>query len=114
VKLLLDGNLSGRIVFNITDLFPGSTHVRAVGLGEADDRAVWDWAKQNGFTIVSKDTDFHQLAIVFGRPPKFLWLRVGNCPTSLIIHLLRSRHQTVREFIQSGLESLLVLERPLD
>jgi putative acetyltransferase len=95
VKLLLDENVSDRIVQRIVDLFPGSTHLKAVGLKEADDSVVWAWAKQRGFTIVSKDTDFYQRAIVFGHPPKFIWVRVGNCPTSSITALLRSRSEAV-------------------
>jgi predicted nuclease of predicted toxin-antitoxin system len=91
VKLLLDENVSDRIVAGIADLFPGSTHIKSVRLKEAEDSAVWDWAKRREFTIVSKDKDFHQRAIVFGHPPKFIWLRLGNCPTSLITSLLRSR-----------------------
>jgi predicted nuclease of predicted toxin-antitoxin system len=112
VKLLLDQNLSDRIISSISDLFPGSAHIKAVGLREADDRVVWEWAKQHGFTIVSKDTDFHQRAIVFGHPPKVIWLRVGNCQSRLITNLLRSRYDVVRQFIQSETESLLILERP--
>ena len=81
-------------------------------LREADDFVVWEWAKKHGFTIVSKDTDFHQRAIVFGHPPKVIWLRVGNNETSLITNLLRSRCQVIRQFIESETESLLVLERP--
>jgi predicted nuclease of predicted toxin-antitoxin system len=84
VKLLLDQNLSDRITSPISDLFPGTTHIKAVGLTEADDRTVWEWAKQHGFTIVSKDTDFHQRAILFGHPPKVIWLRVGNCQTRIL------------------------------
>ena len=83
---------------------------------EADDRVVWEWAKQHAFTIVSKDTDFHQRAIVFGHPPKVIWLRVGNCQSSLITNLLRSRYDVVRQFIESETESLLASEllfRPL-
>ena len=79
VKLLLDENLSDRIISRVADVFPDSTHIKAVGLREADDFAVWEWAKKHGFAIVSKDTDFHQRAIVFGHPPKIIWLRVGNC-----------------------------------
>jgi predicted nuclease of predicted toxin-antitoxin system len=56
---------------------PDSTHIKAVGLREADDFVVWEWAKKHGFTIVSKDTDFHQRAIVFGHPPKFIWLQLA-------------------------------------
>ena len=110
VKLLLDQNLSDRIISRISDLFPGSTHIKAVGLREADDGVVWEWAKQHGFTIASKDTDFHQRAIVFGQPPKVIWLRVGNCQSSLITNLLRSRYDVVGQFIQStslGLRHLL-------
>ena len=97
------------LISRVADLFPDSTHIKAVGLREADDFVV---AKKHGFTVVSKDTDFHQRAIVFGHPPKFIWLRVGNCQTSLITNLLRSRHQVIRQFIESETESLLVLERP--
>ncbi len=109
MKLLLDENISDRIVQGITDEFPGSTHVKSAGLKEADARILWAWAKEHGFTIVSKDTDFNQRAIVFGHPPKFIWLRVGKCPTSLITDLLRSRHEIIRQFIASDVESLLVL-----
>ena len=114
MKLLLDENLSDRIIPRIVDLFPGSTHVNAVGLREADDRAVWEWAKEHGCIIVSKDTDFYQRAILFDHPPKFIWLRVGNCQTGLIAGVLRSRYEVIRRFIQSGTESLLVLERSQD
>ena len=74
VKLLLDENVSDRIVPEIVDLFPDSTHVKHSGLKEAEDNVVWDWAKQHNFTILSKDTDFYERAIVFGYPPKFIWL----------------------------------------
>lgn len=111
MKLLLDENVSEAVVQQIADLFPGSTHIKSVGLKEAEDSTVWDWAKRHEFTIVSKDADFHQRAILFGHPPKFIWLRVGNCPTNLITSLLRSRHEIIRRFIQSETESVLVLER---
>jgi predicted nuclease of predicted toxin-antitoxin system len=82
VKLLLDENVSDRIVQHIVDLFPGSAHIKTCGLKEADDSVVWEWAKQHGFAITSKDIDFHQKAVAFGHPPKFIWLRVGNCPST--------------------------------
>jgi predicted nuclease of predicted toxin-antitoxin system len=71
VKLLLDENLSNRIVQRITDLFPDSTHVNSIGLKDAGDSIIWDWAKQHGFTIVAKDTDFYQRAIVLGHPSSY-------------------------------------------
>ena len=112
MKLLLDENLSDRIISRVADLFPDSTHIKAVGLREADDFVVWEWAKKHGFTIVSKDTDFRQRAIVFGHPPNVHMATRRDCQTGLITNLLRSRYQVIRQFIESETESLLVLERP--
>jgi predicted nuclease of predicted toxin-antitoxin system len=53
-----------------------------------------------------------KLLLCFAHPPKIIWLRIGNCETSLITNLLRSRYQVIRQFIESETESLLVLERP--
>jgi predicted nuclease of predicted toxin-antitoxin system len=110
VKLLLDENISDRIVRIISDQFPDSTHVKAVGLMRADDSAIAEWAKQHEFTVVSKDTDFYQRAVALGSPPKFIWLRVGNCTTGTIVDLLRKHGAIIREFIASENETVLVLE----
>jgi predicted nuclease of predicted toxin-antitoxin system len=111
VKLLLDENVSGGIVQQIADLFPASTHVKALGMNHVEDRALWEWSKHHEFILVSKDTDFYQMAIVLGHPPKFIWLRVGNCSTTMITNLLRSRYEVIREFVERESESVLVLER---
>jgi predicted nuclease of predicted toxin-antitoxin system len=112
VKLLLDENLSDRILSRIIDLFPDSTHVKNEVLTQADDSVIADWANQRGFTIVSKDAGFYQTSVAFGTPPKFIWLRVGNCSTTTIVDLLRSHQTLISEFISNETESVLVLERP--
>jgi len=58
VKLLFDQNLSPKLVDRFSDLFPDSRHVRDVGLSEASDREVWEFARASGLAIVSKDSDF--------------------------------------------------------
>jgi predicted nuclease of predicted toxin-antitoxin system len=63
----------------------------------------------NGFMIVSKDSDFHQRSLLYGHPPKFIYLRVGNCPTSKITQILRDNLDTIIQFESSEAESLLVL-----
>ena len=88
MKLLFDQNISYKLVNRLADIYPGSKHVRQVGLGESDDLAVWDYAKGNDFVIVSKDEDFHQRSFLYGSPPKVVWLRLGNCTTQDIIGLL--------------------------
>ena len=78
MKLLLDDNLSPRLVETLADLFPGSVHVHEVGLGGAEDAAVWAFTRTNSFTIVSKDSDFMDRSILEGCPPKVIWVRLGK------------------------------------
>ncbi len=109
MKLLLDENLSDRIIPQIVDLFPDSSHVKTHGLLRADDSSIWAFAEEHGLTIVSKDSDFHQRSLVFGAPPKFIFLRVGNCPTIRIVELLRSNLALIESFISDRSASVLVL-----
>ena len=109
MKLLLDENLSDQIIHRIIDLYPGSEHVKTLGLINTDDAVIWEYAKTNGFVIVSKDSDFHQRSLLYGHPPKFIYLRIGNCPTSKITQILRDKLGTIIQFESSEIESLLVL-----
>jgi predicted nuclease of predicted toxin-antitoxin system len=98
VKLLFDQNLSYKLVRSFSDEFPGSAHVRDLGLASAIDTEVWEYAKQFGFTIVSKDTDFSQRGFLFGPPPKVVWIRLGNCSTKEIEDVLHSYSAEIRQF----------------
>jgi predicted nuclease of predicted toxin-antitoxin system len=109
VKLLLDENLSDRIVNRIIDLYPGSEHVKTLVLTNTDDGIIWEYAKANNFVIVSKDSDFHQRSLLYSHPPKFIYLRIGNSPTVKIVQLLRDHFDTIMQFEVSETESLLVL-----
>jgi len=109
VKLLLDENLSDRIIPSIVDLYPDSEHVKALGLTNTDDTLIWNYAKANGFVIVSKDSDFHQRSLLYGHPPKFIYLRIGNSATSTIVQILRDHFATIAQFKGSETESILVL-----
>ena len=109
MKLLLDENLSDRIIHRIIDLYPHSEHVKTLGLINTDDSVIWEYAKTNGFVIVSKDSDFHQRSLLYGHPPKFIYLRIGNCPTSNIIQILRDNLDTIIQFESSKTESILML-----
>jgi predicted nuclease of predicted toxin-antitoxin system len=109
VKLLLDENLSDRIIARIIDLYPDSTHVKTLALIQSEDVMIWEYAKANNFVIVSKDSDFHQRSLLYGHPPKFIYLRVGNCPTSRIVQILRDNYATISQFGNAEQESILVL-----
>jgi predicted nuclease of predicted toxin-antitoxin system len=98
MKLLFDENLSFKLCERLNVLFPDSRQVRLVGLAEADDRAVWDFAGRDGFTIVSLDVDFADRATLIGPPPKVIWLRCGNQPTDAIEKLLRNHAEAIAAF----------------
>jgi predicted nuclease of predicted toxin-antitoxin system len=109
VKLLFDENLSHKLARLLADIFPNSLHVRDIGLKATSDPLVWDYAKDNDFMIVSKDADMHDLSLVFGNPPKVVWVRLGNCSTLQIEELLRRDFDVIKLFYEDDSVSLLVL-----
>ena len=109
MKLLLDENLPPRLADVLQSEFSGSIHVHSCGLGSADDEAIWEYARREGFTIVSKDSDMHDLSLVFGNPPKVIWLRLGNCSTRQVEELLRKEIGVIALFYRDDEVSLLPL-----
>jgi|TARA_B100000315_G_scaffold256507_1_gene302581 predicted nuclease of predicted toxin-antitoxin system len=109
MRFLFDQNLSPRLQDLLADLYPGSIHVRAVGLKSADDEAVWSYAAQHGLTIVSKDSDFRQRSFLFAHPPKVVWVRRGNCSTTEVEAMLRGHHDNLATFEQDEEGSFLAL-----
>ena len=106
---MIDENLSPYLVDTLQELYPGSTHVRSVGLASAEDEAVWSFAAQHGLTIVSKDSDFRQRSFVRGQPPKVVWIARGNCSTEVVASLLRERQADLLAFERDDAASFLVL-----
>lgn len=93
----------------LADIYPGSTHVHACGLGSATDEAVWEYAKARGLTIVSKDSDFQERSILRGAPPKVIWLRAANCTAGKAGEILRDARFVVMHFVNEDEESCLLL-----
>lgn len=109
--LLFDENLSPRLPLLVAELFPGSVHVREVGLARSDDSIVWDYARSRALAIVTKDDDFRQRSFLFGAPPKVIWVHLGNCSTEDVRAMLVERAASVRAFLADPGTSLLVLQR---
>ena len=109
MKLLFDENVSPRLPRTLASEFPGSTHVRDAGLRGAEDSQIWDYARNQGFGIVSKDSDFRERSYVEGAPPKIVWLDVGNAGTEAIEGLLRRERERVDRFAASEESSFLIL-----
>ena len=93
----------------LADLHPGSTHVGDTGLAGAPDRAVWEHAQRHGYVIVTKDEDFQRLSVLYGPPPKVIWIRSGNCSTRDILRLLRARQTEIVGFMADAEAAFLAL-----
>lgn len=109
--LLFDENISARVADILRGVFPGSKHVKDFSLVESSDSDVWANAKSEGLTILSKDDDFLQRALLLGHPPKVIILKIGNCSTRDLITFLKARSEAIRSFISDSSESLLVLKK---
>jgi predicted nuclease of predicted toxin-antitoxin system len=109
VKLLLDENLSYKLVAQLAETFPGTAHVDGVGLHGQPDATIWDYAGQHGFVLVSKDDDFRQLSFLRGHPPKVIWLLVGNARTAAVADLLVHSRDAIAAFAERSEDALLTL-----
>ena len=109
MKLLLDENLSHRLVTRLEEDFPGTASVSQIGLGSKPDTVIWDYAQKNGFTIVSKDGDLREFSFFRGHPPKVIWLDIGNTGTDLVADLLQGNKDRIAAFLNQGEDSLFSL-----
>lgn len=101
MKLLFDQNISFRIVKKISEIFPDSAQVRQLDLEDKTDYNIWEYARRNGYSIVTFDADFYDLSLIKGTPPKIIWLRTGNTNTSEIAQLLLENSDLIIEFISA-------------
>ena len=90
MKILLDANISFKLVSKLEPIFGDCTHVDLIGLKiPANDIDIWNYAFENGFVIITKDNDFLDLMELKGFPPKIVLLRTGNNSSGAIFQLLR-------------------------
>lgn len=99
MRLLFDQNISFRVTRPLQDVFPGCKHVSDCELTDAEDTEIWDYARRNGFVIVTFDSDFYDISIIYSHPPKIIWLRSGNLTTTGIVDLLKLHKQKIDIFI---------------
>lgn len=97
MKRLLDENLSRRIVPFLQTAFPGSSQVALLGLEGASDSEIWQYAKDNGFVIVSRDSDFQERSLVAGHPPQVVWLKIPNHSKTVVLNTLLEHHKEIEQ-----------------
>lgn len=73
MKLLLDENLSWRMIKPLQPFFKEVVHVANLQIAQpVDDISIWEYAKKNNFTILSKDDDFEKIVLLRKAPPKLV------------------------------------------
>jgi predicted nuclease of predicted toxin-antitoxin system len=106
MKLLFDHNLSDKLVARLADAFPDSTQTKLLGLSRSEDAVIWEYARKNGFVVVTLDKDFADLSFVRGATPKVIWLRCGNSTVAEVERLMRANLIPIQHF-EAGQDSLL-------
>ena len=101
MKLLFDQNISFRVVRGLQTIFPLAKQIHELNLENLTDREIWEYAKREGYTIVTFDSDFYDLNLILGIPPKVIWLRFGNTSTNNLIKILTENQSIITEFIEN-------------
>ena len=109
MSLLLDHNLSPRLASLLGDTFGPVAHVDALGMAETADTSIWDYAKENGQAIVTKDSDFYERSVLLGPPPKIIHLTLGNCSVAEAAAAILESRGHVLDFLRHDTRGYLPL-----
>ena len=89
MKILLDANISWKLVNILTPVFGECNHVDYIGFTmPAKDAQIWNFARENEYIIITKDNDFLNLLEIKGFPPKVVILKTGNNSSKSLANLL--------------------------
>lgn len=99
MKLLFDQNISFRIIRKIEVHFPDAKQVRELGLENSSDKEIWEYAKRNNYALVTFDADFLDFNVLYGHPPKIIWLRIGNTKTDFLAEKLINNSDKIIAFL---------------
>ncbi|GAB3497929.1 DUF5615 family PIN-like protein [Spirosoma knui] len=109
MRLLLDQNISFRVVKQLKSMFPEVIGVRECGLYNADDYQIWEYALQNKYTVVTFDKDIPAIGSVKGFPPKIIWLRTGNLSNQAVVSLFVDHANDIIAFVANDKKGCLLV-----
>ena len=110
MKLLLDANLSYRLVKKLAPIVPDCLHVTRTGLPDpAEDIDIWQWARTNDYIIVTNDDDYYHLANTHGFPPNVVLLRMGNQSSTGVVETIQKHIDDIQKMANSDEYGLLEL-----
>ncbi len=106
--IIIDQNLSPKLCRGLMSIFPGLVHVFDIGLDNQPDQAIWEYAKEKAFHILTQDVDFKNIQLRQGFPPKIIWLRSGNLRSKQVIETLSALRNEIGYFLND--DSIGILE----
>lgn len=104
MKLLLDQNISYRVISRIKTTFPFCESVKELSLWDQDDYEIWKFALLNEYCVVTFDEDFYNFNAVFDNCPKIIWFRTGNISNNQVAEILMIYKDTILDFLSGKLE----------
>ena len=102
MRILLDANISWKLVSKLKPIYGECVHADLIGLKvPADDIDIWDYALENNYIIITKDNDFLNLMELKGFPPKIVLLRTGNNSSSGLLELLINKKSMIEDLVNN-------------
>lgn len=110
MKLLFDQNISFRLINRISDFYPNAKQVRELGLENATDIEIFEFTRKNDYSIVTFDSDFCDLNILKGFPPKIIWIKTGNATSRNLEIILKNKHELIKSFMKENFGCLEIID----
>jgi predicted nuclease of predicted toxin-antitoxin system len=102
MKILIDQNISFRIIQRIESAFPNLLHVKSLGLMDTDDSKIFMYARRHDFdAILTIDEDFYNIQMTHGVPPKLIWLRLHNASVAIQAEVILNNTLAIYRFLES-------------
>ena len=100
MKILIDQNISFRIVSLLKLHFPFADHVKSFGMEYSNDHDIYMFARNNEFqAILTLDEDFNHLQLIHGTPPKIIWIRGKNSTTAILASVINENVEQINLFL---------------
>jgi predicted nuclease of predicted toxin-antitoxin system len=111
VKFIVDAQLPPALALALRDRGVDAVAVRDIGLREADDPGIWNYAIENDAAIISKDEDFAERFLSGAPAPIVIWLRIGNTSNRNLLAWLMPSWPEIAHRIEAGDRLVEVRER---
>lgn len=100
MKLLLDQNISYKIIKKLDKFFEEVAQVGRLGMAQTDDGMIWQYARTNNYVLVTFDPYFQERNIVAGHPLKIIWLKCRNTSTKNLVQVLTGSVEEIKAFYE--------------